>query len=389
MIGAWTATPLGEVAEIVSGATPKTSVPEYWDGGIPWATPKDLSGLGQAAISDTPRTLSEQGLRSCGATLLPPDSVLLSSRAPIGHVAINKVPMATNQGFKSFVPDAQNLDPKFLYWWLKRNRPLLESLGNGATFKEISKKTTAAVPILLPPIEEQRRIAAVLDAADALRAKRRQAIAKLDSLTQAVVAEAIDGMGRPVALGDHVEFLTSGARGWAKYYSQAGTRFVRSLDVQMGSIGNSDVVLVEAPESAEARRIRTASGDVLLTITGSRIGRSAVVEPELAGSFISQHVAIIRLKEAQVLPRFLSTWLIHPRFGQRQIAKRQYGQTKPGLNFEQIRSFELPVPSIDKQRELMFQVDTIRSAHGAGEHSGGQLDALFASLQQRAFRGEL
>ncbi len=390
MTANWVDTTLGDVARIASGATPKTGIAEYWDGGVPWATPKDLSELdGKHEISATLRTISDAGLKSCAVSLLPTGSVLLSSRAPIGHVAINTVPMATNQGFKSLVPDRDRVDSKFLYWWLRRNRPMLESLGNGATFKEISKKTTADVSISLPPIEEQRRIAAVLDAADALRTKRREALAKLDTLSQSVLADALAGVGSLVHLGDHITFLTSGARGWAKYYADTGSRFVRSLDVQMNAIGKDDVVFVQAPDSAEARRIRVQGGDVLLTITGSRIGRAAEAPPGLAGSYVSQHVAIIRVNDSALLPGYLSMWLAHPTLGQRQIASRQYGQTKPGLNFEQIKSFEIPLPTIGEQRQVLTRIDSVRAVSCDSIHSAAKLDSLFASLQQRAFRGQL
>jgi len=139
----WPTVRLEDCTEIVSGATPSTSESAYWDGDVCWATPKDLSELDGAYISDTPRKITRSGLQSCAATVLPRDSVLFSSRAPIGHVAINTVPMATNQGFKSFVPNRERVHAKFLYHWLRRNRPYLESLGNGATFKEVSKADLA------------------------------------------------------------------------------------------------------------------------------------------------------------------------------------------------------------------------------------------------------
>src|SRR6185436_1721814 len=94
-------------------------------------------------LSDTPRKITELGLRNCSSEMLPPNSVLFSSRAPIGHVAINTVPLATNQGFKSFVPDRERLDSRFLYFWLRANRAYLQSLGTGATFKELSKAIVA------------------------------------------------------------------------------------------------------------------------------------------------------------------------------------------------------------------------------------------------------
>ncbi|MCA1676104.1 MAG: restriction endonuclease subunit S [Actinobacteria bacterium] len=137
-------------------------------------------------MTDTPRKITEAGLRDCGARLLPPQSVLLSSRAPIGHVAINTVPMATNQGFKSLAPDPLQVDAKYLYHWLRANRSYLKGLGNGATFKEISKEVISRVEIPLPQIVEQCGIAEILDQAEMLRAKRHEALAQLDELAQSI-----------------------------------------------------------------------------------------------------------------------------------------------------------------------------------------------------------
>ena len=162
-------TTLGMIADIVSGATPKTSVERYWDGDVVWATPKDLSELDGPYIDATSRSLSRAGLESCSATLLPSNSVLLSSRAPIGYVAINTVPMATNQGFKSLVLDPSHTDPRFLYVWLRRHRARIESLGSGATFKEISKRVVARIEIRLPALSEQRRFGEIFDAVEKTR----------------------------------------------------------------------------------------------------------------------------------------------------------------------------------------------------------------------------
>ena len=109
MTTAWPEVALGDVAKIVSGATPKTDVAEYWDGGVPWAAPRDLTALLGQQISTTSRTLSQAGLDSCSANLLPPNSVLMSSRASIGLVAINTVPMATKPGFQEFHPKRRGL----------------------------------------------------------------------------------------------------------------------------------------------------------------------------------------------------------------------------------------------------------------------------------------
>ncbi|MCB1168184.1 MAG: restriction endonuclease subunit S, partial [Leptospiraceae bacterium] len=190
----WPVVQISEIAEIVGGSTPSRNRPEYWDGDIAWATPKDLSNIEGPILEDTPQRISQAGFDSCSTYLLPKGSVLLSSRAPIGLVAIAGRAMCTNQGFKSFVLNGR-LDPLYLYHFLKMSRSSLEAMGSGSTFKEISKAATARIQIPLPPLDIQKKIAAVLDKADSIRRKRKQVLSKLDELLQSVF---LDMFGDPV-----------------------------------------------------------------------------------------------------------------------------------------------------------------------------------------------
>ncbi|MCM1218767.1 MAG: restriction endonuclease subunit S [Lachnospiraceae bacterium] len=162
----WRKYKLGEIGTIVGGATPSTSNAAYYGGNIPWLTPKDLSSFQDRYIERGERNITDDGLRSCSAQLLPAGSVLFSSRAPIGYVAVAKNPIATNQGFKSIVPDTAKVDSLFLYYLLTYNKGNIEAMGSGTTFKEVSGATMKNIEVMIPPLDEQKRIAGILGVLD-------------------------------------------------------------------------------------------------------------------------------------------------------------------------------------------------------------------------------
>ena len=162
----WKEYKLGEIAEIIGGGTPNTSIEEYWNGDIPWLTPKDLTSYNRIFISDGERSITEKGLKNSSAKLLPKGNVLLSSRAPIGYVAIASNPICTNQGFKSLICNPSIVDNLFMYYWVKNNVEYLQSLGTGTTFAEISGSVVKSIHILLPPLPTQHRIASILSSLD-------------------------------------------------------------------------------------------------------------------------------------------------------------------------------------------------------------------------------
>lgn len=160
----WKTVKLGDVCKIVNGGTPKSNVKEHWEGDIQWLTPKDMGKIDGKYVDLTERQITKDGLNNSSAKLIPANSVILSCRAPIGHVFINTIEMSFNQGCKGLVP-TEDIRTDYLYYFLFASKQLLNDLGTGTTFKEISGKTLANVELLLPPLAEQQRIVAKLDAA--------------------------------------------------------------------------------------------------------------------------------------------------------------------------------------------------------------------------------
>lgn len=162
----WIECTLDKLGEIVGGATPSTKCEDYYGGSIPWITPKDLSSFKGRYITSGERNITEKGLASCSAQMMPKDAVLFTSRAPIGYIAIASQSVCTNQGFKSIVVN-KKADPLFVYYLLKYNKDAIEAMGSGTTFKEVSGKTMRAVKVRIPlDVSYQKRIAAVLDSLD-------------------------------------------------------------------------------------------------------------------------------------------------------------------------------------------------------------------------------
>ena len=166
-MGTWKCCTLSDLGTIVGGATPSTKDPDnYENGTIAWITPKDLSSFSGRYIAHGERMITEKGLKSCSSQLMPKHSVLFSSRAPIGYVAIADNELCTNQGFKSIVPN-DNTDYLFLYYLLKYNKDAIEGLGSGTTFKEVSGSTMRGVKVRVPESkDEQERISAILGSLD-------------------------------------------------------------------------------------------------------------------------------------------------------------------------------------------------------------------------------
>lgn len=230
-----------------------------------------------------------------------------------------------------------------------------------------------------------------MNKADALRQKRKQAIALLDSLTQSIFLEMF---GDPIqnhkswptaSLSEFEEFLTSGSRGWAKYYSRDGSLFIRIQNLVNGQLSLGDSIRVKAPDNAEAKRTLIQEGDVLISITAD-LGRIAVVPKEVGPAHINQHIALFRSRN--IMPAYLAAYLASSG-GKIQFASLNRQGVKAGLNFNDIRSLKILVPPKELQDKFVQRTAKLRSIEPYLSRSSVDIDTLFSSIQHRAFSREL
>lgn len=393
----WPLVKLGDCCTVVGGATPKREKPEYWDSpDIPWVTPKDVSNLSHPVLDDAPEYISELGYKSCSAQMLPAGAILLTSRAPIGNVAIAGRAMCTNQGFKSLVPGEQVFGP-FLYHCVKHFSAKLESLGNGATFKEVSKKIVEDFEIPLPPLKEQKRIAAILDKADAIHRKRQQAIKLADDLLRSVFLEMF---GDPVSQG--WDFVTIGEMASANKGSMRTGPFGSDLkhseftEEGVAVLGIDNAVknkfswdkerFISQKKYQELKRYTVRPGDVLITIMGT-CGRCAVVPDDIPLAINTKHLCCITLDTKKCLPDFLHSYYLYHPIATKYLNKMTKGAIMDGLNLGIIKEMPIPVVPIKKQNDfykIKMLVENLSKKMTEGNSS-----LLFPSLQHRAFSGEL
>lgn len=281
--------------------------------------------------------------------------------------------------------------PKYVFWHLfgyKGKQQILKDF-RGATVGGISRSFVDFVKLPLPSIEEQKRIVRELDTADSLRQKRKQAIALLDDYLKAVFEEMF---GDPITnskdwkiqkLGEMIDFMTSGSRGWAKYYADDGDVFLRIQNVERNHLKIDDLCFVNPPDTAESKRTKVRPGDVLLSITAD-LGRTAVIPENFGNAYISQHLALLRFK-IHYLPDYISEFLAS-RGGAVQMAKLNKGGTKAGLNFNDIKSIQIPIPDLKTQQQYIVQKQHIQSIKQFMLSQNKLLEINFNALIQKTFK---
>ena len=347
-------------------------------------------------IEKTPRTITEAGLGKSAARLIPENSVILSTRAPIGHLAINTMPMAFNQGCRGLIPK-EGLDHVFLYYFLYANRKILQDLGTGTTFKELSSSNLRSIPITLPSTEEQRCIIAILDKGfEGLNRAYANVEANLQDLHELISTHferellQLDENFIQTTIGEicsRFEYGTS-----SKSQPCGSTPVLRMGNIQGGEIDWSDLVYTN--NSNDIAKFQLQPLDVLFNRTNSleHVGKSAIFREDRPAIFAGY---LIRLHYHRkfIHPEFLNMYL-------NSKQARDYGRTISGKSVNQanisaskLKTYPITLPTIEKQTEIVRKIMDLRKPLRELERSLRQklndLSDLRQSLLQRAFAGEL
>ena len=272
----WIECKISDIGTVVGGATPSTKKPEnYENGDIAWITPKDLSSFSGRYIQRGERNITEIGLKSCSTQLLPKNTVLFSSRAPIGYVAIAENAVCTNQGFKSVIPN-EDTDPIFLYYLLKYNKDKIESMGSGTTFKEVSGNTMKNIVVSVPQDKQvQEKIASVLDAIDEKIEENERINNNLEQQAQAIFKECfIDNPeNNEWSTGTFSELIKSTLNGdWGKEAPTGNNTekvyCIRGADIPEVKAGNKGKMPTRyiLPKNFATKQL--TAGDIVVEISG-------------------------------------------------------------------------------------------------------------------------
>jgi type I restriction enzyme S subunit len=379
---------LGDVATVVSGSTPKTSVKEYWDGEFCWITPAEIEDT-DVVISDTVRKITAKAIADTGLTQLPKGTVLLSSRAPIGKVAITGVEMYCNQGFKNLIC-SERIYNKFLFWFLKGRTEYLNSLGRGATFKEISKRIVEDIYVPLPPLEIQRKIAKTLDTVSEILAMRKQQLAELDNLIKSIFYDmfgdpvTIEKGWKTLSLNDTCRKITDGTHHSPPSFPEGKYMYITAKNIRKDGLDLDNITYVsEEDHKRIISRCAPEFGDILYIKDGATTGIAQVNNLNEEFSLLSS-VALLKPDNSLINPYFLREVLNNDNM-YNSIRSNMGGAAITRLTLRKIGAIIIPVPPLSLQDGFSKALLSIEKQKRNIKSAIRETQYLFDSLMSRYF----
>ena len=374
---------LGEICEIVTGSTPKSSNPNYWNGEYKWITPAEISD-DDFIVFDTQRKITKLGIEETGLKSFPTGTVLLSSRAPIGKVAISGCEMYCNQGFKNFIC-SNKINNEYLYYFFKSRKNYLNILGRGATFKEISKSIVSDIEIFLPTYGIQRKQVKVLKKIDKLIYTRKEQLIEFEYLVKSRFNEMFILSDFSLKrLGELVDEVRYGTSLPATINGKYGYLRMNNI-TENGKLNIQNLKHIDIPEK-DLEKYVVRKGDVLFNRTNSieLVGKTCIYELDF-DMVIAGYIIRIRTNNNILNPRYLSEFLNFPSTKKflRNIAKGAVNQAN--INAKELQDISIPLAPLSLQNEFADFVAQVDKSQLAIQKSLDELETLKKSLMQEYF----
>ncbi len=383
---------LGEVCTIVSGSTPKTSVTSYWDGNIKWITPAELNE-DTFYIMDSVRHITEEGKEKTGLSYLPTGTVILSSRAPIGKTAIAGCKMCCNQGFKNLIcSDA--IYNEYLYFFLKSKTDYLNSLGRGATFKEISKSIVESIEIPLPEVKQQKEIAEKFKKLEQLISLRKQQLAKLDELVKARFVEMFGEISDNsmnwdcFTIGKLISTIESG---WSGNGKQREKHADEIAVLKVSAVTKGYFIPTECKVLDDQHNIKKyvypQKGDILFSRANTKemVGATVLIKKDYPDLILPDKLWKIRFctdVNPIYMKHVLSTTTVRNAFS---AASTGTSGSMYNVSMEKFKGVIIPVPPLSVQNEFAAFVERVDQQKQTVQQSLEKLELMKKALMQEYF----
>lgn len=391
----WIKVKISDLGQVVGGATPSTKKDEYYNGDIAWITPKDLSDFKCRYISRGERNITKAGMDSCSTQLLPKNTVLFSSRAPIGYVAIAENEMCTNQGFKSVIPN-ENIDCLFLYYLLKFNKDKIEAMGSGTTFKEVSGSTMRNIEVTIPESKKvQIRIAAILDAIDSKIENNikinNNLLQQLDTLYDEFShiknwsTVIINDIAEKVAMGPF------GSNIKVSTFVSEGVPIISGNHLRGYFLEEPSFNYITEEHAQRLKNSLVYPKDIVFTHAGN-IGQVAMIPDDCRYPMyvLSQRQFYLRCDTEKAIPEYVVLFF-HSKQGQHELLSyaNQTGVPSIAQPATNLKKIPLKLPPIDEQRQWLQVVSPIIKLYQSNVYENEHLSSMRDSLLPELMSGEL
>ncbi|WP_312171461.1 restriction endonuclease subunit S [Chryseobacterium sp.] len=358
----WKWVTLDDIGIVVSGGTPSTKEPEYWNGDVPWITPADLSNYDNVYISKGARNITSLGLEYSSANLLPKDSIVFSSRAPIGYVAITKNELATNQGFKNLIIWKDLINPKYVYYFLHTIKDVAENLASGTTFLELSASKFKQLPFPLTIIDEQNQIVnkveELFSVLDNSLSQLNESLSKSLFLKQKILDNIIiKNNSAYIELNALTESIDYGFA--SKSYKLEKTNsihYLRITDIQNGEINWANVPYCNIEDKQIVEKYSLKENDILFARSGNTVGKSILLS-NVPNSIYASYLIRIRCKNALLDAKFLA-FFMQTSYYWKQINEGVSGIGQPNFNGTKLANMLVPYLDIESQQEAVDYVES-------------------------------